>query len=251
MPGLPNGSLLGNVYLGGPESGPITAPPYTVYVDAESARYGVSVRLKGTVTPNPVTGQVTTTFTENPEQPFSELILHFKGGALAPVANPLACGPATTLASFIPLPAPPPSARLSAPFTVDSNGEGGACGAAPAFSLAQSAQVQPTTATAHSSFTFSLARNDGEQYLEKVTTPCPAGLVADIPDVKLCEEPQASAGTCSSESEIGTATVEAGSGIAPYPFKGTVYLTGPTTARHTGCPSSCPRSLGRSTSGRS
>jgi hypothetical protein len=227
VPGLPTGSLLGNIYLGGPESGPITAPPYTVYVDAESARYGVSVRLKGTVTPNPLTGQVTTTFTENPEQPFSELIVHFKGGALAPVANPLACGPTTTLASFIPFAGSTAVSATVNPFTVDSNGEGGACGAAPQFSLAQSAQVQPTTAAARSSFTFSLARNDGEQYLEQVKTTLPAGLLADIPDVKLCEEAQANAGTCSSESEIGTATVEAGSGIAPYPFKGTVYLTGP------------------------
>ena len=36
VPTLPPGSLHGNLYLGGPESGPITAPPYTIYLDAES-----------------------------------------------------------------------------------------------------------------------------------------------------------------------------------------------------------------------
>ena len=47
-PELPKGSLLGKVYLGLPPAGPpITGPPYTIYLDAESARYGVSVRLKG------------------------------------------------------------------------------------------------------------------------------------------------------------------------------------------------------------
>jgi hypothetical protein len=53
---LPPGSLTGNAYLGSPGGGPITNPPYTLYLDAESARYGVSVRLQGSVTPDPGTG---------------------------------------------------------------------------------------------------------------------------------------------------------------------------------------------------
>ena len=68
---LPDGSLKGKVYLGGPESGPITGPPYIVYLDAESERYGVSVRIKGETIPNEATGRVTTVFNENPEQPFT------------------------------------------------------------------------------------------------------------------------------------------------------------------------------------
>ncbi len=79
VPGLPEGSLKGNIYLGGPASGPITAPPYTMYVDAESERYGIAVRLKGLVTPNETTGRLTTTFSENPEQPFSNLTLTLHG----------------------------------------------------------------------------------------------------------------------------------------------------------------------------
>ena len=100
VPGLPAGSLTGNIYLGGPESGLIRGgteakPEYTMYLNAESKRYGVDVRLEGTVTPNPTTGQVTATFVKNPEQPFSNVTLKFNGGALAPIANPLVCGTAT------------------------------------------------------------------------------------------------------------------------------------------------------------
>src|ERR1700722_5397445 len=84
VPGLPAGSLQGNLYLGGPESGPITGPPYKVYLDAESTTYGISVRLEGKVVPNEATGRVTATFSENPEQPFSKLVLNFKGTSLAP-----------------------------------------------------------------------------------------------------------------------------------------------------------------------
>src|SRR5262249_6312013 len=90
VPTLPGISLAGNIYLGGPESGVITGPPYTVYLDAGSppTQFGVSVRLKGETTPNPATGQVTTVFAENPEQPFTRAILNFEGGALAPIASP-------------------------------------------------------------------------------------------------------------------------------------------------------------------
>ena len=89
---LPPGSLTGNVYLGSAGGGPITAPPYTIYLDAESPRYGVSVRLKGSVAPNPGTGRLEVTFAGNPQLPFSELRLTLNGGEHAPLANPLACG---------------------------------------------------------------------------------------------------------------------------------------------------------------
>ena len=67
------------MYLGKPAGKSIEGPPYTIYLDAESARYGVQVRLKGTVAPNPSTGQLTTTVQgvgepgaklANPEAPF-------------------------------------------------------------------------------------------------------------------------------------------------------------------------------------
>ena len=36
VPTLPDGSFTGAMYLGGPETGPITGPPYTIYVVANS-----------------------------------------------------------------------------------------------------------------------------------------------------------------------------------------------------------------------
>ena len=176
VPGLPPGSLLGNVYLGGPSSGPITGPPYTVYLDAESTRYGISVRLQGEVVPNETTGQLTVTFSENPQQPFSDLIMKFTPGALAPLANPLICGTATTNTSLSPFTGQPAVTPFSS-FTVDNDGHGGACPSPLPFSLGQSTQNQPTTAGAQSTFTLNLARADGQQYLSQVSTTLPAGLV--------------------------------------------------------------------------
>jgi hypothetical protein len=226
VPTLPPGSLEGNLYLGGPESGPITGPPYTMYIDAESARYGLSVRLKGSVTPNETTGRVTATFTENPEQPFSNLILHFNGGPLAPLANPLACGTAKTETSLTPFTGTAVQSPISQ-FTVDSNSAGGACPSPLPFAPTQSTQNQSATAGALTSFTFNLARPEGQQYLSQVKTVLPAGLLGPVPSVTLCGEAEANAGTCTAASQIGTVAVLAGAGLTPFPFGGQVYMTGP------------------------
>jgi hypothetical protein len=228
VPTLPDGSLTGNVFLGGPESGPITKSPYTVYVNAESTRYGVDVRLQGEVITNEATGRVTAVFSQNPEQPFSNLVLHFKGGALAPIANPLVCGTAKTETSLIPYIGTAFTKSPSSAFAVDSNGTGGACASPLPFALSQTTASSPTTGGAATSFTLNLGRADGQQYLSHVSAALPTGLVGKIPAVPLCPEPQASLGTCASTSQIGTATAVVGSGATPVALTGPVYLTGPT-----------------------
>jgi hypothetical protein len=227
VPTLPEGSLTGSMYLGGPESGPITGPPYTMYINAESTRYGVDVRLQGSVVPNETTGRLTATFAENPEQPFSNLKLTFNGGPKAPLANPLVCGTAKTETSMSPYTGTLAQSPFSE-FTVDGNGKSGACPSPLPFSLSQStSNLAPGNAGANTSFAFNLERSDGQQYLEKVKTVLPAGLVGKIAGVPLCGEPQAALGTCEVSSQIGVATVKAGAGSAPFEFPGFVYLTGP------------------------
>ena len=216
---LPPGSVTGNVYLGSPGGGPITGPPYTIYVDAESY-YGVSVRLQGSVNPNPSTGRLEASFTNNPQLPFSELILTLKGGPQAPLANPLQCGTEHSEALFAPYTG---LASILSPAPFVTSG----CPSPLPFSLTQSTQDTSAQAGAHTSYTLNQVRADGQQYLSQVRTALPAGLVGIIPSVALCGEPQAQAGTCSSASEIGQATVNVGAGSAPYTFSGPVFLTGP------------------------
>jgi hypothetical protein len=229
VPDLPDGSLTGNIYLGGPVSGPITGPPYTMYIDAESPRYGVSVRLKGLATPNETTGRLTATFTENPEQPFSSIKLTFTRGTQGPppLANPLTCGTATTETSLSPFTGTAAQSPTSA-FTVDGNNAGGACPSPLPFALTQSTANQNVNAGGNTSFTFNLSRPEGHQYLSQVKTTLPPGLVALLPTVTPCGEAQANAGTCPASSLVGAAAALAGSGPTPFLFTGgTVYLTGP------------------------
>ncbi|HSZ69693.1 MAG TPA: hypothetical protein VK756_04960 [Solirubrobacteraceae bacterium] len=230
VPTLPAKSLEGSVYLGSPTGAPIAGPPYTIYFNAESKRYGVAVRQKGLVVPNPVTGQLTATFTENPQAPFSSLSMSLTGGSASgsvpPLANPLACGTAKTESSLIPYTGEAFSKSPFSAFTVDSNGSGGACPSPLPFALTQSTENQSSLAGALTSFKFNLTRPEGQQYLSQAKTVLPAGLLGAIPSVPLCGEVEANAGSCPAASQIGTVGVAVGSG-RPYPFTGSVYLTGP------------------------
>jgi hypothetical protein len=231
VPGLPAGSLTGTVYLGAPESGTITDPPYVMYIDAESAKYGLSIRLKGAANPDLSTGRVTATFADPPgqppEQPFSNLVLHFNGGALAPIANPLACGPASTTTVLTPYSGFGAAVPADV-FTVDSDNKGKDCPATLPFALGQSTANQTPTAGGHTSFSFNLTRNDGEQYLSQVKTTLPEGLVGAISTVTPCTDAQAESDTCPAASQIGSAAAVSGSGATPFTFgNGKVYLTGP------------------------
>lgn len=229
VPTLPAESLKGNLYLGGPEGGgPITGPPYTVYLNAQSERYGVDVRVEGKVEPNLSTGQLTAKFENLPEQPFSNAIIHFKGGEQAPIANPLSCGTASSGASLVPYTGNPASLSPAvSPFTVDSNGSGGSCSSPLPFSWSQSVVNQPPSyAGAKTSYTLNEQRSDGQQYVSQIKTVLPAGLVGLLPTVTKCGEAEANAGTCPGTSQIGVVNVTAGSGSG-YGFVGQVYLTGP------------------------
>jgi hypothetical protein len=217
---LPPGSLTGNVYLGSPGGGPITSPPFTIYLVAQNTNLDVSVRLQGLVTPNPTTGRLEVTFANNPQLPFSELRLTMNGGPRAPLANPLVCGKASVDSLFTPYTGGAP-ALSSNPF------ETSGCPNPLPFALTQSTQSANTTAGAYSPYTFNLGRADGQQYLARVSTTLPAGLLGAIPSVTLCGEPQAAAGTCAESAKIGAAKVTAGAGSEPFEFSGPVFLTGP------------------------
>jgi hypothetical protein len=221
VPTLPDGSFTGAMYLAGPEGGgPITDPPYDIYVVANSARYGISVRFKGEAIPDPITGQLTTVFNKNPEQPFTNLTLHFNRGALTSVANPLVCGTPTGSTNFTPVASegvPAAGAAFGVPIT--------GCASSVPFALSQGVEYENVTAGAHTSYAFNLARSDGQQYLSKVKTSLPLGVVGEIPTVTQCAEALANAGTCPATSKIGTATVQSGSGSAPFTNTGNVYLT--------------------------
>jgi hypothetical protein len=235
-PGIPNGSLVGKVYLGAPEPGGAeSGEEFRIFLAAEAPQYGVGLRLEGHVQANVQSGRLTALFSEDPQVPFEDFILTFRGGPTTPfgrgappLANPLRCGLAEPAAALTPYTGEPAQAAQTHGFTVDANGNGGSCSTPLPFAPVQTTPPQsPAGAGAYSPFMLQLTRGEGQQYLSKLQTTLAPGLLGAIPAVTLCGEAQANAGTCPSASEVGTVAVSAGAGPEPFPFTGHAYITGP------------------------
>ncbi len=182
---------------------------------------GVAVKLHGTASANPVTGQITARFKEAPQLPFSDLKLTLKGGPRAPLANPQTCGEALTTADITPWSAPEtPDANPTSAFSVTG------CDGSP-FTPSFLAGTTNPAAAAYTNFSVTFGRTDRQQDLRAIQVHTPPGLVGMLSHVTLCQEPQAAQGTCSAASRIGTATAAAGAGSHPFWVPGPVYLTGP------------------------
>jgi hypothetical protein len=229
-PGIPDGSLTGGVYVGSPKPGKDaeSGEEFRIFLYGDATQYGVGLHLEGAVKANTGTGRLTTVFTNAPQVPFESLTLHFRGGNQAPLANPLTCGAAEPAATIAPYGGEAPASAAAHGFVVDGNGAGGGCASPLPFSLTQNLAPQaPAQAGAYDPATFSLSRPGGQQYLSKISTTLPAGLLGSISSVPLCGEPAANEGKCPASSEIGTVSVAAGAGAEPYEFTGHAYLTGP------------------------
>jgi len=216
-----SGELRGFLYLGGPLSGVITKPPFTVYLTL--AGHGVLVKIRGSAVPDPVTGQITTTFDENPELPLSELKLQLNGGSRATVANPSVCGSYSAESDLTPWTSPFGADVLtsSIPFQVTG------C-QAPRFNPSFVGGTLSNQAGGYSALRVTFSREDADQDLGGLTVTTPPGISGNLSKVPLCGEPQASLGTCGSASQIGELTAAAGPGPEPVFIKGgKVFLTGP------------------------
>jgi hypothetical protein len=210
--------LTGLVYLGAPVSG----DKYRLFLRAASDLTGVDVRLIGSIRPDPATGRVTTVFPDTPEVPFSSLSISLDP-AKQTLATPLACGPAATTSVVTPYRGAP-DATPGSSTTIDADGAGAACDGTP-FAPGFTATSSSPLAGADTAFVADVTRADGHQFLSQLSVRQPDGLVGRIPAVPLCAEAQAAAGTCGSDTRIGTATVDAGAG-SPFRLTAPVYLTG-------------------------
>ena len=94
-PGIPDGSLTGGVYVGAPEAGagPESGGEYRMFLIATAPQYGVGLRLEGRVSANAQTRPSARELLGRAAGAVRRLRDPPTGGARAPLANPLACGP--------------------------------------------------------------------------------------------------------------------------------------------------------------
>lgn len=245
-PVLPANSLPGTVYLGQQHSrNPTSGKLYRIFVNAQSARYGVYVRLIGEISADPLTGQLTAVFDEPaqgglPQVPFSSFRLQFDG-AKGTLTSPPTCGPNTTTSRMFPWTGNPP-ATPSGNFTLTSAPGGKACAKtmaerpfAPGFTAAPGDRGVRT----FTNFTAHFSRPDGQQELKGVDIVLPEGATAKLAGVPYCSpsEIKDAAGragaaerknpSCPDNSQVGVASIQAGTGPKPLKIDGKAYLAGP------------------------
>ena len=238
--------LQGSVYVAKQHDNPFDSL-LALYVVIKNPNLGVSVRLAGKVEPDPVSGQLTTTFDNMPQFPVGHLRFHFQGGERAPLITPPTCGAYEASADLYPYSNPTVALRRTVAFAIDSPAGGsGPCPTSASqlpHSPGFSAGTLSPKAGAYSPFVFKLDRADGSQRLSAVSTTLPKGLVAKLAGIPYCSEAQiaqaasrsgegqgaleAAQPSCPVASRIGTVSAGAGAGPSPYYVSGSAYLAGP------------------------
>jgi hypothetical protein len=203
------------------------------------------VRLIGEVKADPVTGRLTAVFDDPahgglPQVPFSSFSLQFDG-AKGVLTSPPTCGPNTTTSTMTAW-AGNKVANPSSSFTLTNAPGGGACAKTMAerpFGPAFNAKPASDNPLDFTSFAARIVRPDGQQELKGVNVTLPPGATAKLAGVPYCTakdiadaasrpgENEQKNPSCPAGSQIGVATVEAGSGKNPISIDGKAYLSGP------------------------
>jgi hypothetical protein len=217
--------LKGSLYLGTQLSNdPRSGKMYRLFLVLAGS--GVRIKLEGSVKADPVTGQLVTSFDENPQLPFEELQLTFNSGPRAALTTPSTCGTYAAEAELTPWSGA--TVDTTSSFTIDQN-----CQAASQFAPSMEAGVQNPVAGKSSTFVLNLNRPDGQQNVRDLSVVLPKGQLAKLAGVGVCGDADALTGNCPAASQVGTTTVAIGAGsnpiYVPQPGKSptAVYLAGP------------------------
>lgn len=234
-------TLLGAVYLAKQYDNPFNSL-LAIYIVIDDPETGTIVKLPGRVETDKLTGQLTSTFSDNPQLPFTELNLDFFGGPGAALMNPLTCGTKTTTSVLTPASAPQTPALTYR----DSFQVGAGCVAseaqapnAPSFE----AGTAFTSSTTYSPFVIKLSREDGTQRFSALNLSLPKGLTGRLVGTPYCPEAaiaqaqarshpgdgalEQASPSCPAASQVGTVNVAAGAGSQPVHVQGKAYLAGP------------------------
>lgn len=242
---LLNHPIPGALYLATPHHNPFGSL-IAVYLAAYDPISGVVIKLPGDVSLNKDTGQVSTTFDQNPQLPFEHLKVNlFADEKRAAFTTPETCGNYPTTSILTPWDGNPAATPASKAFAIVGEPGGGACptteAQAPNAAVLQAGTVSPI-AGSYSPFVLKLTRQDGSQRFHALNVTLPPGMLGNISSVQECPQAGIEAAehlsaegdgaveqahpSCPTGSEVGVAHVGAGSG-APYFVSGKAYFAGP------------------------
>ena len=190
------------------------------------------------------TGQISTTFVDNPQLPFLSFELHFETGPRAALNTPAVCGQFENSVDLIPwsFPDSGPRPTIRDPFPIAAMPNGLSCVTEPedrVFGPGFEAGSTNTKAGSHTDFMLNFTREDGNQEISALAVDMPPGLSANLTDTPYCPEYAIEAAkqrsglqesqnpSCPPASQMGEVKSLAGAGPLPLPTKGTLYIAGP------------------------
>jgi hypothetical protein len=228
------GALEGSVYLASQYANPFGSL-LAAYIVIDDPQTGIVAKIPGKFEPDATAGQITATFDDAPQLPFSDLTMTLKGGSRGVLATPERCGTFSTDSVLSPWSAPysGPDASLTATFAIDT-------GCASGFAPTLTAGASNPQAGVYSPLVISFARADTDQELSSATVTLPAGLSARLAGVERCADSQVAQAaanpsgiaeqhspSCPAGSQVGTVKTAVGPGTTPFVATGKAYLTGP------------------------
>jgi hypothetical protein len=215
----------------------------TVYMVARNPEIGIMVKQALRVTPDPVTGQLTTEVDNVPQLPFSRFHLEFRTGQRAPLITPPTCGPYTVKALLYPYARPNTPTENESSFQITQGPEGTPCpSGVPPFHPGLEAGTINNAGGTYSPFYTHITRKDSEQEITRFSIKLPTGVIARLKGVSECSDAaiaQAKSreveggGTveqehpsCPANSEVGHSLVGSGVGNVLAYAPGKLYLAG-------------------------
>jgi hypothetical protein len=199
---------------------PTPANPWKLFIVLEGS--GLRVKLAGDVSVAD-SGQVRTTFLNQPEVPFTNFVLHTRGGDNAVLTNPTTC---TAHSGNIVLNGYSGATKTITP-TVTPTG----CLSPQPFQPAiDEVTADPQQAGAFSKSRVTFSRPDGHAQIQRLALHLPAGATGSLNVVPLCpaaivralaSDPSVN---CSEDSKVGNIKTTVGSGNDLVTVPGSVYL---------------------------
>jgi hypothetical protein len=204
--------LTGKVYFGTPKPGQALRN----FVSVEDPR--LRLKLLGVGTVDPQTGQVTATFPDSPQVPFTRFEFTYTGGPHGALTSPTTCGTKAIVADMTPWSGTAGASPSDSFDVVDCP--------PPTFTPALGASVTTTAAGAETGLTLHVERPDRQLRLQRMAMSLPPGLIGRLAAVPACPVADARANACPEASRLGTAAVTVGTGPAPLSLPGQLFLTG-------------------------
>jgi hypothetical protein len=228
----------GSLYIAEPGENPFGSL-LALYVVLKNPEKGILIKLSGKVSPDPLSGRLTTTFQGNPPVAFSHFNFHFREGQQAPLITPPACGGYRTEAQLTPFSQPGLALSDFSSFQITKGFDGGPCPSGTPFAPQIQAGTLNNDAAGFSPFYLHLTRSDADGEISAFSTSLPPGLEGILTGIPFCPESdvalarsksgagEAASPSCPESSLLGHSLVGTGVGAVLAYTPGKIYLAGP------------------------